>query len=188
MSFFKHIGEANGKKVIIVQRQLPGEEHMAGVIFSEIMPGRFHDDLMKELESDAGQTANEFRDVLERRYFSDGRNMLEAMMADGYVKRVASNAVTVKPNSKSSIKLDELNKMLTDIRAGRVATEELKSIQQPAPAYESVKVSESTAEAAPVASTADDRLAKLENLVMKLAETVGEMAPKKGPGRPKKAS
>ena len=27
--FFKHIGEHNGKKVIIVQRALPGEEHLA---------------------------------------------------------------------------------------------------------------------------------------------------------------
>ena len=183
MSFFKHVGVANGKKVIIIQRQLPGEEHMAGVIFSEIMPGRLHDDIMKELESEAGQAANEFRDVLERRYFADGRNMLEALYADSYVKRVASNAVTVKPNSKSSIKLDELNKLLSDIRAGRVANEEVKKFEEPTPVYDSVAPA-----AQPAAAPAEeDRLAKLERLVMGLAETVQTLAPqKKSAGRPKK--
>lgn len=182
MSFFKHIGTANGaKKVIIVQRELPGELHMAGVIYSEIIPSRFHDDIMKELESDAGQAAHEFKDILERRFFSDGRNMLEALYAEGYIKKVASNNVIVRPNSKSAIRLDELNKMLNDIRTGKIATDEIKAMEAEPSVTAPVK-----SESAP-ASSDDDRMARLEKLVMGLAETVSTLASdKKGPGRPKK--
>jgi hypothetical protein len=125
MSFFKHVGTANGtKKVVIVQRQLPGEEHMASVIYSDIIPSRFHDDIMKELESTAGQAANEFKDILERRMFSNGENMLQSLHSEGYIKKVASNNVVIRPNSKSSVTLDELNRLLGDIRTGRAATKE----------------------------------------------------------------
>jgi hypothetical protein len=54
MSFFKHVGQANNKKVIIVQRQIPGEEHMAAVLYSDILPTRYHDDVMQILESPEG--------------------------------------------------------------------------------------------------------------------------------------
>jgi hypothetical protein len=169
MSFFKHVGTANGtKKVIIVQRQLPGEEHMAAVIYSDIIPSRFHDDIMKELESPAGQSVNEFKELLERRMFSNGENMLRSLQTEGYIKKVASNNVVVRPNSKSSIRLDELNRILGDIRTGRVATEELSKLDK--------GVSESPGETATVEDlapvSADDRVAKLEAMIMGLTQTV----------------
>lgn len=128
MGFFKHVGECNGKKVIIVNRQLPGEDHMAGVIYSEIIPSRFHDDLMKVLESAEGQSANDFSNVLRRRMFSSGENMLEQLYAEGYIKKAAANNIIVKPNSKSAVRLDELNRMLTQIASGQIAQEELQTI------------------------------------------------------------
>lgn len=170
MSFFKHVGTANGsKKVIIVQRQLPGEDHMASVIFSEIIPSRFHDDIMKELESPAGQASDNFVDVLRRRYFSDGQNMLEALHGEGYVKKVAANNIIVKPNSKSAVRLDELNRMLAEIRQGKVAQEELKAVEE-------VVVAEPVTMTAPASAPEADRIARLEALVMNLAETVNTIA------------
>lgn len=167
MSFFKHVGTANGsKKVIIVQRQLPGEDHMASVIYSEIIPSRFHDDIMKELESSAGQSANEFIDVLRRRYFSDGQNMLETLHAEGFIKKVAANAVVVKPNSKSAVRLDELNRMLNEIRTGKAAQQELESVETE-PVVEAIKAT---------AAVEDDRIAKLEQMIMGLAQQVQTLA------------
>ena len=167
MSFFKHVGTANGsKKVIIVQRQLPGEDHMASVIFSEIIPSRFHDDVMKELESAAGQASDNFIDVLKRRYFSDGQNMLEALHAEGFIKKVASNAVIVKPNSKSAVRLDELNRMLNEIRTGKVAQQELEAVETE-PVVEAIKAT---------AAVEDDRIAKLEQMIMGLAQQVQTLA------------
>lgn len=126
MTFFKHVGQANNKKVIIIQRQLTGDdEHMAAVLYSDILPSRYHDDVMRVLESDEGQQAYEFRDILQRRMMADGNNMLQALSQENYIKRVAQNAVIVKPNSKSSIRLDELNKLLNEAGRGDAAIKKL---------------------------------------------------------------
>jgi hypothetical protein len=46
MSFFKHVGMANNKKVIIVQRSLGGDDaHMAAILYSDILPTRYHDEI-----------------------------------------------------------------------------------------------------------------------------------------------
>jgi hypothetical protein len=126
MSFFKHVGVANNKKVIIVQRQLSGDdEHMAAILYSDILPTRYHDDVMKVLESTEGQAAYEFRDILQRRMMADGQNMLQMLSSENYIKRVAQNAIIVKPNSKSSIRLDELNKLLREAGRGDQAVKRL---------------------------------------------------------------
>ena len=126
MSFFKHVGVANNKKVIIIQRQLSGDDaHMAAVLYSDILPSRYHDDVMAVLESAEGQQAYEFRDILQRRMMADGNNMLQALSQENYIKRVAQNAVIVKPNSKSSIRLDELNKLLNEAGRGEAAIKKL---------------------------------------------------------------
>ena len=126
MTFFKHVGVANNKKVIIIQRQLAGDDaHMAAVLYSDILPSRYHDDVMAVLESYEGQQAYEFRDILQRRMMADGNNMLQALSSENYIKRVAQNAVIVKPNSKSSIRLDELNKLLNEAGRGDAAVKKL---------------------------------------------------------------
>jgi len=183
MNFFKHVGTANGsKKVIIVQRQLPGEEHMAGVIYSEIIPSRFHDDLMKELESDSGQAANEFKEVLERRFFSDGQNMLHVLHTEGWIKKVASNNVIVRPNSKSSIRLDELNKMLMEMRMGTIPVpaapmEESAMSDQPVTA-------EQLSTSKPVkAPTAVDQNALMMQMMQTMQQMQKELAELKSPAK-----
>ena len=62
--FFKHVGEHNGKKVVIVQRTIPEEEHMCSVLYTQIIPTHYHDDVMRVLESAEGQDSNEFWQVL----------------------------------------------------------------------------------------------------------------------------
>jgi hypothetical protein len=129
MTFFKHVGVANNKKVIIVQRQLSGDdEHMSAVLYSDILPSRYHDDVMQVLESAEGQNAYEFRDVLQRRMMGDGNNMLQALSQENYIKRVPQNIVIVKPNSKSSIRLDELNRLLNEAGRGEQAVKRLEKM------------------------------------------------------------
>lgn len=178
MSFFKHVGECNGKKVVITQRQLPGEDHMAGVIFSEIIPSRFHDDLMKVLESTEGQSANEFVDVLRRRYFASGENMLEQLHAEGYIKKAPSNNIIVKPNSKSAVRLDELNKLLTQIRTGQVAAEELAQVTESVPAA-ALTATEPTATTTDPNAVMTQMMKMMQDMQAELAALKGEKAPKK---------
>jgi hypothetical protein len=130
MSFFKHVGKVNSKKVIIVKRSIGGDEpHMAVVIYSDIMPQKYHDDVMKILESTEGQAAYEFSDILERRMMSDGQNMLQALSQENYLKRVAANSVMVTPNSKSSMRLDELNNLLSTVGKGDDAVKKLERME-----------------------------------------------------------
>jgi len=130
MSFFKHVGTVNNKKVIIVQRQMSGDEsHMAVVIYSEIMPSKYHDDVMKVLESEEGQQAYEFRDILERRMMADGNNMMQALSQENYLKRVPASNVMITPNSKSSMRLDELNKLLGEVGKGPDAINRLERME-----------------------------------------------------------
>ena len=130
MSFFKHVGKVNNKKVIIVKRSIGGDEpHMAVVIYSDIMPQKYHDDVMRILESTEGQAAYEFSDILERRMMSDGQNMLQALSAENYLKRVAANSVIVTPNSKSSMRLDELTKLLNQVGKGDEAVKQLERME-----------------------------------------------------------
>jgi len=128
--FFKHVGEHNGKKVIIVQRALPGEEHLAAVIYSQIIPSKYHDDIMSILQSDEGQQSNEFMDIMNRRLLSNGQNMLVTMVNEGYVKKAQTNQVIVKPNASSAIRLDELTKLLKEAGQGADAIRKLEELDR----------------------------------------------------------
>ena len=122
--FFKHVGEHNSKKVVIVQRAIPEEEHMCSVIYTQIIPSHYHDDVMRVLESAEGQDSDEFWQVLMRRQSSTGSNLLESVAREGYLKKAPANQVIVKTNTKSSIRLDELNRLLRDAGHGEENEEE----------------------------------------------------------------
>jgi len=128
--FFKHVGEHNGKKVIIVQRSLPGEDHLAAVIYSQIIPSKYHDDIMAILQSDEGQQAREFMDIMNRRLLSNGSNMLVTMVNEGYVKKAQTAQIIVKPNASSAIRLDELNKLLLEAGTGAEAIRKLEELDR----------------------------------------------------------
>jgi hypothetical protein len=207
MSFFKHVGTANNKKVIIVQRQLPNEEHMAAVIYSDIMPAKYHDDVMKLLESPEGQNAYEFKDILNRRMMGDGNNMLTALSNEGYLKKVAANNVMVTPNSKSSVRLDELNKLLDEVGRGEQAVKKLEKMEKKQGFgkpeaddvvdtwEEDVSVTDLTASktpAAPAAAPAIDQTALMMEMMKTMQAMQAEIASmkteKKTAGRPKKTT
>lgn len=128
--FFKHVGEHNGKKVVIVQRTIPEEEHMCSVLYTQIIPSHYHDDVMRVLESAEGQQSDEFWMVLHRRPAQTGTNLLEAVAREGYLKKAPTNQVIVKPNARSSIRLDELNNLLRDAGQGEEAVRKLEELDR----------------------------------------------------------
>ena len=69
MAFLKHIGKHNDRKVAVVFRQIPGDEHMCLCIYPDLMSMNLHDPLMKVLESTVGQSAEELADALHRNIF-----------------------------------------------------------------------------------------------------------------------
>ena len=116
MAFLKHIGKQGDRKVAVVFRTVPNEEHMALIIYPETLPSVWHDSIMRVLESPAGQEANELADALHRNLLPDGRNILETLHHERMLKRVRTDTVTMTPTPQSKIRLDELNAMLSQMQ------------------------------------------------------------------------
>lgn len=124
----KHVGKHNGKKIVLLWRRVPNENHMALVAYSDTLPRLIHDELMKQLESPIGQEAKELSDVLFRTVMADGRNALEVMHKEGFIKKVPTSQVLITPTAKSSVRLDELNDILDEMEKGEEAIKRLQDI------------------------------------------------------------
>ena len=126
----KHIGRHGDRKVAVIFREVPGEDHMCLVIYPDVLPTHMHNALMKVLESAPGQAATNFADVLHRNVFPDGRPMLEALHREGMIKKVATNQIIVTPTPQSSVKLDELNRIIKEMEQGDAAIKRLQQIDE----------------------------------------------------------
>lgn len=120
-NFIKHIGKHGDRKVCILFRQVPGEDHMSLVIYPEVLPAHWHDAIMKVLESPVGQQAEELADAFHRSMLPDGRLILETLHVERMIKKVRSADILVTPQPNTSIRLDELNKMLNEMKKGQEA-------------------------------------------------------------------
>lgn len=132
MAFLKHIGKHGDRKVAIIFKQIPGDEHMCLVIYPDVLPVHFHDSIMKVLESPVGQQADDLADALHRNLFPDGRNMLETLHTERLMKRVQTEQVLVTPTTNSNVKLSELNKLLNEMKTGDEAIKKLSEIDSSA--------------------------------------------------------
>lgn len=119
----KHVGRiaANGKKVVVAYRVVPGDPDYCLVIPTQALDAAQHDDVMKCLESNAGQNAYEFAEAMARNTLSDGMNMLSGMQKYGKLVKVKTDTVEMTPDTKSVILLSELNKMLAEGKGVTVA-------------------------------------------------------------------
>ena len=121
MSFLKHVGKHGDRKVCILFREVPNEGHMCLVIYPDVLPAPWEDAVMRVLESDVGQQAEEFANALHRSLLPDGRMILETLHKENMIKKVRTADVIVTPRADSRIKLDELNKMLNEMKQGEEA-------------------------------------------------------------------
>ena len=124
----KHIGKHGDRKVAIVFREVPGEDHMALVIYPDVMPVAMHDTIMKVIESSAGQQAENLGDALFRSLLPDGRPMLQTLHAEGMIKKVQSKQVVVTPNATSHVNLEEMNNILRKMKLGEDAIREMAEL------------------------------------------------------------
>jgi len=128
MAFLKHIGKHGDRKVVVIFRQIPGDEHMCLCIYPDLLASHWHDTIMKVLESPVGQTAEEFADALNRNLLPDGRNILNALHAERMMKRVNTEQVLMTPTMNSNVKLVELNKILNEMKKGEDAVRKMAEI------------------------------------------------------------
>ena len=124
----KHVGRiaATGKKVVVAYRVIPGDPDYCLVIPTQSLEAAQHDDLMKVLESSAGQNAYEFAEAMARTTLSDGLNMLAGMQRYGKLVKVKTETVEMTPDTQNSILLSELNKTIAEQKGVTVADLALK--------------------------------------------------------------
>jgi hypothetical protein len=130
MSFLRHVGKIGDRKVAIAFREVPGEVHMALVVYTESLNRHIHDPLMKCIESDIGQNSENLADALNRTHTNDGKIILQVLHKEGLLKKVQTNQVVMTPSPSTQIKLDELNKILDEMQQGEEAVKRLTEMDQ----------------------------------------------------------
>lgn len=118
MPDIKHVGrmKANGKKVVVAYRTLPGESDSALVVATEALTPEQHDALMTLVESNAGQNSYEFAEALARSRFPDGRVMLNELHYTKKLVKVKTSEVEMLPNVHATIELAQLNQIIAEQR------------------------------------------------------------------------
>lgn len=130
MAFLRHVGKVGDRKVAIVFREIPGEPHMCLCVYTEILNAHLHDALMKCIESDIGQNSENLADALNRTHTVDGKIILQVLHYEGLLKKVQAENVLMTPTPNTRIKLDELNKILNEMKQGEEAVKKLAEMDQ----------------------------------------------------------
>jgi len=125
MAFLRHIGKHGDRKVAVVFREVPGEPHMCLVTYPEVLNQHIHDPLMNCIESDIGQNSEDLALALNRTYTKDGAIILQKLHAEGMLKKIRTELVVMTPQPNVQIKLDELNKILDEMKQGEEAVKKL---------------------------------------------------------------
>ena len=120
MANVKHVGQVanTGLKCVVVFREIYDENgnvtdpNHCLIVETERLPDMEHDDIVRVVESDSAQTANQFYEVAHRSMFSDGINMLTKLHNRGYLKKYPTNQILMTPNSSTSVALSEVNEII----------------------------------------------------------------------------
>lgn len=110
----KHVGRMvkNKRKIIVAYKVVPNEPENCIIVTTENLMAEEHDALMKAVESDAGQNADEFANVMMRSQLPDGRNMLAGFHTTGKMIKVPTKDVEMTPNRNTNILLSDLNEII----------------------------------------------------------------------------
>lgn len=158
MAFLRHVGKHGDRKVAVVFREVPGEPHMTLVVYTELLNQNIHDPMMACIESDAGQNSENLADALNRSYTKDGSIILQKLHAEGMLKKVRTELVVMTPQPGVQIKLDELNKILDEMKTGEDAVKKLAEMDASLGLQDPVDVAKrlrGDKKPAPVQSTGD---------------------------------
>jgi len=114
--FIKHVGQnLQSKKVVVLFREVPGEPENCLVVHTEKLPASYHDDLMRAVESNICQDQLDTHDFLFRQSFQDGTNMLNTLHQQGWIAKVPTKSILMRPTPGVEINLVDLNKELKQI-------------------------------------------------------------------------
>ena len=116
----KHVGQYGQKKCVVVFREVPNETDHCLIVLSDTLEGRMHDELMDVIVGPEAQSAKDLADVLNRRQFSDGSNMLTQLHYAKRLNKVGTDMVDLTPLPGQRVPLAQLNEELRKIEGGYV--------------------------------------------------------------------
>lgn len=126
--FLKHIGKHADRKVAVIWKQIPGDDHMCLAVYTETLNQNIHDPLMACIESDVGQNSENLADALNRVYTRDGQIILQVLHREGMLKKLQTQAIVMTPAPNTTIRLNELNDLLNEMSKGEEAVKRLAEI------------------------------------------------------------
>ena len=89
----KHVGTYGGKPCVVVFREVPNETDQCLIVESSSLEDVKHDDLMNVVQSLESQQGKDLSEVLARRQFTDGSNMLNDLHFTKKIIKVPVNMV-----------------------------------------------------------------------------------------------
>jgi len=130
MSFVRHVGKHGDRKVAVVFREVPGEPHMCLVTYTELLNQNVHDPMIACIDSDIGQSSENLADALNRTFTRDGKPILQVLHMEGQLKKVNTELIVMTPQPNTKIKLNELNKILDEMKQGEDAVKRLADLDK----------------------------------------------------------
>lgn len=118
MALMKHVGKYGEKPCLVVFRELPDDEQYCLIVQTNNLDSRMHDDLMNVVQSLEAQQANDISEVLHRRQFTDGSNMLNGLHFSKKLERVPVKMVALTPVPGQAVPLESVNAELHKLKGG----------------------------------------------------------------------
>lgn len=157
-NLMKHVGKIGEKPCVVVFREVPNEPENCLIVESNSLTDQKHDDLMNVVQSAEAQESNNIADVLSRRQFTDGSNMLNDLHFSKKLQKVSVDLVFLTPTPSDKVSLKEVNAEINKLEGGYTPpkTDPVSVDTQP--------ISESAETVAPDASVAESLLVQAELL------------------------
>jgi hypothetical protein len=114
----KHVGKFGEKPCVVVFRELPGEQDHCLIVQTDNLDSRQHDDLMNVVQSLEAQASNDISEVMFRRQFTDGTNMLNSLHFSKKLQKVPVGLVQLTPTPSQSLPLEDVNSEIRKLKGG----------------------------------------------------------------------
>ena len=120
VGFTKHIGQSkHGTRLVVVFREIPGAEDHCLVVETDSLREMYQDQFMREVNGKEGQATVNLFEVLERRTFGDGTQMLNSLHTQGLLRKYPVTEIDMVPMTNRLVPLS----MVNDQIAGKVPTD-----------------------------------------------------------------
>lgn len=117
----KHVAKAGSRDCVVVYRQVPpNEPNNCLVVYIDSLEQDMQDEFMNVVHGIEAQNDPELFNVLFRRSFPDGRNMLYALNEDKKITKLGTNQVMLIPQPGTSVSLEAVNIEIDKIKGGLI--------------------------------------------------------------------